>query len=90
MQDQQSWICGLAEFNFGSDWFIGALDEYNYGNTIVNDRIQYLTVTGGYTKNAYRITLGYGKTRAGILCVGGVCRQIPASDGFTLSITDSF
>jgi hypothetical protein len=90
MQDQQSWVCGLAEFNFGSDWFIGALDQYNYGNTIVADRIQYLTVTGGYTKNAYRITLGYGKTRAGILCVGGVCRQIPASDGFTLSITDSF
>jgi hypothetical protein len=89
-QDQGSWACALAEFNFGSDWFLGALDEYNYGNTVSDMRIHYMTITGGYTNNALRIVLGYGKTRAGILCVGGVCRQIPASDGFTISITNSF
>jgi hypothetical protein len=88
--DQGNWAFALAEFNFGSDWFIGALDEYNYGNPIASQQIHYFTLTGGYTTKAMRITLGYGKTRAGILCVGGVCRQIPASDGFTLSITDSF
>lgn len=89
-KDQGSWAFGLAEFNFGSDWFIGALDEYNYGNPVGNLQIHYFTFTGGYTHNALRIMLGYGKTRAGILCVGGVCRNIPASDGFTLSITNSF
>ncbi len=89
-QDQGSWAFALAEFNFGSDWFIGALDEYNYGNSIENERIHYYTFTGGYTHSTLRITLGYGKTRSGILCVGGVCRQIPASNGFTLSITNSF
>src|SRR6185312_5902044 len=89
-QDQGSWAFALAEINFGSDWFLGALDEYNYGNSVAAQQIHYYTFTGGYTKNSLRITLGYGKTRAGILCVGGVCRQIPASDGFTLSITNSF
>jgi len=89
-QDQGSWAYGLAEFNFGSDWFLGAFDEYNYGDPVAAERLHYITVTGGYTHNALRISLGYGKTRAGILCVGGVCREIPASDGFTLSITNSF
>lgn len=89
-QDQGNWAFGLAEVNFGSDWFLGALDEYDYGNTIPDMRIHYFTVTGGYMHNALRITIGYGKQRAGILCVGGVCRAIPASDGLTLSITNSF
>jgi hypothetical protein len=89
-QAQGNWAFALAEYNFGSDWFLGAFDEYNYGNSIPNQRIHYFTVTGGYTHNALRITLGYGKQRAGILCIGGVCRTIPASDGFSLSITNSF
>jgi hypothetical protein len=89
-QDQGNWAFALAEYNFGPDWFLGALDEYNYGDPTPDMRIHYFTVTGGYTHNALRITIGYGKQRAGILCIGGICREIPASDGFTLSITNSF
>jgi len=89
-QDQGSWAFGMAEMNFGSDWFLGALDEYNYGNPAADLQVHYFTFTGGYTHNALRVTLGYGKTRSGILCVGGVCRLVPASDGFTISITNSF
>jgi len=89
-QAQGNWAFALAEYNFGPDWFIGALDEYNYGNPDPAQRIHYYTVTGGYMKNALHITIGYGKQRAGILCIGGVCREVPASDGFTLSITNSF
>ncbi len=90
LQDQGNWAFGLVEYNFGSDWFLGALDEYNYGDPDPSLRIHYFTVTGGYIHNALHITIGYGKQRAGILCIGGVCRDIPASDGFTLSITNSF
>lgn len=89
-QDQGSWAYALAEFDLGSDWFISGLDEYNYGNSQSNLQVHYFMFNGGYTHNALRITLGYGKTRSGILCVGGVCRQIPASDGLTLTITNSF
>lgn len=89
-EDQGNWAYALAEYNFGSDWFIGALDEYDYGNSTPDLRVHYFTVTGGYMHNALHITIGYGKQREGILCIGGVCRQIPASDGFTLSITNSF
>lgn len=89
-KDQGSWAFAMAEMNFGSNWFAGLLDEYNYGNPVTSQQIHYYTITGGYTHNSLRIALGYGKTRAGILCVGGVCREVPASDGFTISITNSF
>ena len=34
--------------------------------------------------------LSYGKQREGIICVGGVCRQVPAANGFSVTITSSF
>jgi hypothetical protein len=43
-----------------------------------------------YNNDANRIQLSYGKQRAGVVCVGGVCRVVPASNGFTISITTSF
>jgi len=34
--------------------------------------------------------VNYGRQRAGIFCVGGVCRQVPAANGLTLSVTSTF
>ncbi|HML86108.1 MAG TPA: DUF6029 family protein [Bacteroidales bacterium] len=34
--------------------------------------------------------MSYGRQREGLLCVGGVCRQVPAATGFTLTLTTSF
>jgi hypothetical protein len=47
-------------------------------------------VSAGYIHDATRVTLGYGRQRAGLFCVGGVCRFVPASNGLTVSITQSF
>ena len=33
---------------------------------------------------------GYGKRREGIFCIGGVCRAVPASNGFEVTFTSSF
>ena len=89
-EDQQSWAVLLAELTFVPHWFVAAYDEYNYGNNIVDQRIHYYTGQLGYINNTNRITIGYGRTRAGILCVGGVCRNVPAADGITLTLTSSF
>ncbi|MEO8087147.1 MAG: DUF6029 family protein [Bacteroidota bacterium] len=89
-QDKQSWALVLAEFSVTPHWFVAAFDEYNYGNKIVEQRIHYYTGTFGYTRGTNRIQFGYGRQRAGIFCVGGVCRTVPASNGFTLSVTSSF
>ena len=41
-------------------------------------------------KGSNRIEIGYGKKRAGIFCVGGVCKEVPSSNGFSLNISSSF
>lgn len=89
-QDMGSWAEALLEWTGGEHWFVAALDQYNYGNEDSEKRFHYVNVSAGYIRNANRITVGYGKQRAGIFCAGGVCRYVPASNGFTLSITSSF
>jgi hypothetical protein len=89
-QDKQNWAMALLEYSISPHWFLAAFDEYNYGNDNTDERIHYPNVAFGFTKGANRITLGYGKQREGLLCVGGVCRNVPASNGFSLSVTSSF
>jgi hypothetical protein len=89
-QDMGSWASLLGEFTPNSNWFIAVQDQYNYGNKDEKKQLHYLTGSVGYIKNANRFTLSYGRQRAGIFCVGGVCRNVPASNGVTLSITSSF
>ncbi|MCX6290132.1 MAG: DUF6029 family protein [Bacteroidetes bacterium] len=89
-QDQQSWALWLVEYTVAPHWFVAAFDEYNYGNEIKDSRLHYYNGSFGYTKNSNRVSLGFGRQRAGIFCVGGVCRNVPASNGFTLSVTSSF
>ena len=89
-QDKGSWAEALLEWTPGEKFFITAMDQYNYANPDVTQRFHYVNVQVGYIKSTTRITLGYGKQRAGIFCAGGVCRYVPASNGFTLSITSSF
>ena len=88
--DHQDWGQVMIEYTVNSHWFIAALDQYNFGNDKVKERYHYPNATVGYNKNANRITLSYGKQRAGIFCVGGICRQVPASNGVTLTVTSSF
>ena len=89
-QDKQDWAQAMVEYTYNTNWFGAILDQYNYGNEISKERYHYYSATIGYTKNANRITLSYGKQRQGIFCVGGICRQVPASNGITLSVTSSF
>lgn len=89
-QDQGNWATGLIEYTYSPHWFIAIMDQYNYGNQIPDLRIHYITGTIGYTWKANRIMATYGRQRAGIFCVGGVCRFVPASNGLTVTITSSF
>lgn len=80
------WIMGLVEYNIGKHWFVSVSDQYAYNDGIGN----YYNVSVGYTHKATRLQLGYGKQREGLLCIGGVCRTVPASNGLTVSLTTSF
>lgn len=89
-QDQKNWAMGLIEYGAGENWLISLQDQYNYGNDKADERFHYYNATVVYVKSAMRIALGYGRQRAGIFCVGGVCRYVPASNGVILAVTSSF
>jgi hypothetical protein len=85
-----SWVMGLVEYSLAPSFFLSAWNEYNYGNKDVEMRQNYYGSQFIYVKESNRLTIGYSRQRAGILCVGGVCRFVPASNGFSLSVTGSF
>lgn len=88
--DYGSWATLLEEVSLGEHFYLVGMDQWNYGNSNPDHRVHYYSAQVIYAKGTNRIALGYGKQRAGIFCVGGVCRQVPASNGFTLTITSSF
>jgi len=94
-QDLGNIAYGMIEFDIAPNWFFSVADQYNYQkknneNGEQADRIHYFSGSMGYTKGTTRITLTYGRVRQGLLCVGGVCRQVPASSGLTIGISSSF
>ena len=88
--DKGDWLFGQIEYTFSPHWYVAILDQYNYGNSDINKRIHYGLISGGYINGSHRFSLQYGKQRAGVFCVGGVCRAVPASNGLTFSFTSSF
>ncbi len=90
-KDDGSWAMALVEYTVSPHWFFALIDQYNYENPRNSlKEVHYVSTSVGYIQNATRIALSYGKQREGFLCVGGVCRQIPASNGFGVSITSTF
>ncbi|OQA01045.1 MAG: hypothetical protein BWY70_00510 [Bacteroidetes bacterium ADurb.Bin408] len=89
-KDRGDWAMFLAEYNLKSTWFVAMSDQYNLGNTDPNKRIHYLNVSAGITKNANRVAITYGKQREGVVCIGGVCRNVPATNGFLITVSSSF
>lgn len=94
-EDQGNWATALVEFTFSPHWFVAAMDQYNYiGSASLKAKgqepLHYPIGSVGYIRGGNRFQVNYGRQRAGIFCVGGVCRQVPAANGLTLSITSTF
>ena len=85
-----NWAFFMAEYTIAPNWFFSLIDEINYGNHYDYLRLHYLTASIAYITGATRLSLSYGRQRGGIICVGGVCRPVPAANGFSLSVTSSF
>ncbi|MCD8289136.1 MAG: DUF6029 family protein [Prevotella sp.] len=84
--DQGDWLFALLELSMLPHWMFTVSDEYNCGETNVHYYQGYVT----FNYRAHRLQLGYGRTRAGYNCSGGVCRYVPASKGVTLSYNYNF
>ncbi len=71
-------------------WFFTVSNQHNLGNPAEYKQVSYPSVAVAYNHKATRIQLGYASNRQGVVCSGGVCRVVPASNGMVLSITSSF
>ncbi len=94
-QDFGNWMMGLIEYSISPHWFFSVIDEYNYGSYVkgrfdTQRRTHYYFGSIAYVAGANRFGISAGRQRAGLLCVGGICRVVPASNGITLSINSSF
>lgn len=88
--DKGDWAMLLLEYTISPHWFFALSDQYNYGNPDDDQKIHYYSVAAGYTRGSSRVQVSYGKQREGILCVGGVCRAVPAAYGFNISVSSTF
>jgi len=87
--DQGDWITGVLEYTINSNWVVSVMNQFNFGSSSAKSAHHpYFTI--GYVNGPTRIMASYGRQRAGMFCVGGVCRLVPASNGLTVSITHSF
>lgn len=84
--NQGDWMFGLIELSIAPSFMFSVSDMYNVGATDNH----YYNVSGVYTHKSHRLQLGYGRTRKGYTCTGGVCREVPASKGATISYTYNF
>ncbi len=84
-----NWAAALIEYNFLKNWSVFFNDLYNYGNDDQDKQIHYYTTGLIFRKSKTRISLQYGRQRGGITCVGGVCRFVPESNGFSFGINTS-
>jgi hypothetical protein len=90
IKDKGNWATALIEYSISPNYFFSIMNQYNYGNPESEKRVNYPIFTCGYIRDATRFMISYGRQRAGLFCVGGVCRFVPASNGLTLSFTQSF
>lgn len=88
-QDKGNWLGATLEYSIAPHWFFSVMDEYNYGHPVEDQQLHYFGVSAGYTVKSSRISLSYGRQREGLLCVGGICRYVPAYTGFGLTITST-
>lgn len=84
--DEGDWLYGLLELSLAPHWMFTASDMYNCGDT----HRHYYQGLVTYHIGSHRIQAGFGRTRAGYNCSGGVCRYMPATKGFTLSYNYNF
>ena len=85
-QDQGNWAYGLLELSLAPHWMFTVSDMWNCGET----KLHYYQGLVTYNIRQHRIQAGYGRTRAGFNCSGGVCRYVPASTGWSVSYNYNF
>lgn len=87
------WWYGLVELTVLPNLMFTASDMFGLAESAPNhytEKRHYYMGSVTYTKNSHRCMLGYGLTRRGFDCSGGVCREVPATKGLRLTYNYTF
>jgi hypothetical protein len=90
--ESDDWWYGMLELSALPNFMFTLSDMYGrpYVNGRYEDKEHYYMGSVTYNKGAHRIMAGYGRTRAGYNCSGGVCRWVPANKGVQVSYNYTF
>ena len=86
------WWYGMLELSVLPNFMFTLSDMYGkpYVNGTYEDEEHYYMGSVTYNKGSHRLMAGYGRTRAGYNCSGGVCRWVPANKGVQVSYNYTF
>lgn len=79
--DEKNWLAVLAEWSFSNGLSLFASDMINYQSKKIN----YYNVGFALSKGGQRLQVSAGQQRAGLMCVGGICRFVPSYSGFSVN-----
>ncbi len=89
-KDRGHWATMVLEYSISPSWYFSFIGQYNYGHPDPDLRVLYPIGVIGKIWGSTRLQVAYGRQNAGLFCVGGVCRFVPASNGLTVTFTHSF
>ena len=89
-QDEGNWSMLTLEYSIAPNWFFAISDNINFNNPKSNEIQHYYLGSIAFAKGGSRVQLGYGRQPQGVFCIGGVCRNVPASNGFIISVSSTF
>ena len=83
-KDKGDWLFGLLELSVLPSVMMSVSDEWNCGESNLHYYMGSVSWSPSIAHAAgLRLQAGYGRTRAGYNCTGGVCRFVPACEGAT-------
>ena len=86
-QDKKNWAALQLEYTLAPYFTFFAGDMYNYGDII---KVHYYNFGSSVTYKKHKLIANYARQRSGLVCVGGVCRFVPASTGLNIAVQSSF
>ena len=86
------WVYALAELSVLPYLMFTVSDQYGrpYVDGAYASKQHYYNAAVTFNYKSHRLMVGYGRTRAGFNCSGGVCRWVPASKGVNASYNYTF
>lgn len=83
---EKDWMAGLVELGIAPHWSFSLSDMYNHGST----KDHYWNLSAAWSRDSFKCILGYGRSREGMVCSGGVCRWQPEYKGLFIRAQYSF